>query len=134
MSASPASDPSQSATILLVDDDDALLFLLSEQLTAMGHDVVSVSSGVVAWQMVESGLTFDLLLSDVKLPGGLGGFELANKLLAQHPEKAVLLMSGYGQNIGQTPDGVDAEVILKTTPPDALAKKIANALARDKPT
>ncbi|MEJ6394170.1 response regulator [Gymnodinialimonas sp. 2305UL16-5] len=128
MSVSSDVSGTRKPTLILVEDDEALLFLLSEQLTEMGYDLVPVSSGSVAWQLIEDGLGFDLLISDVVLPGGIGGFELTRRVQQLHPDKPALLLSGYGRHVGDAPSDVNAQVLPKTTSPDLLGDEIVALL------
>ncbi len=85
----------RAARVLLVDDDDAVRGMLQRVLVRAGHVVTVASSSREALALAE-GATFDLLLTDVVMPG-MGGVELTNRLRARFPELRVLLFSGYPQ-------------------------------------
>lgn len=76
----------QGERIFLVEDEAELRTVMEVMIEMLGYDVVSADSGKKALEMVESGLNFDLLLTDVVMPGGVGGFELARPaaLAASH--------------------------------------------------
>jgi len=83
------------ATVLLVDDEPAVLKILGAELTLHGYTVLQAEDYYTALQAAESHCgRIDLLITDIALPG-LNGFELARQLLQYRPELRVLLMSGY---------------------------------------
>ena len=82
------------ATVLVVDDNEAIRVLASGILTRAGYEVHEAANARVAIDLVRSGLTPDCLVSDVVMPD-MSGLELAHRLLAEQPGLAVLLISGY---------------------------------------
>jgi PAS domain S-box-containing protein len=82
-------------TVLLVDDELALLELAAESLQMLGYRVLTASNGKQALLKLAEEKAVDLLFSDVVMPGGLNGFELAEQAVALLPELKVLLTSGY---------------------------------------
>ncbi len=82
-------------TILVVDDEEALLELASEILQEMDYRVLTASSGKQALQVLAAEPDITLLLSDVLMPGGINGFELAERAVQMYPQLKVLLASGY---------------------------------------
>ena len=82
-------------TILVVDDEPALLELVDEMLQELGYKVFLASDGKQALQQLEKEPDIDLLISDVVMPGGINGYELAEQAVAKYPELKVLLTSGY---------------------------------------
>ena len=82
-------------TILLVEDDEPVLALGVELLTELGYQVISASNGQAALDEVRGGARFDLLFSDVVMPGGMTGVQLANAIRELRPEARILLTSGY---------------------------------------
>lgn len=98
LSSMPPSSHSElcGATILLVEDETALLAVCRRSLEALGHKVLSASDGpsaMVLWS--EHAAEIDLLLTDMKMPGGTTGLQLAKNLWKVAPELKVILMSGY---------------------------------------
>ena len=81
-------------TILLVEDDDAVRRLVARTLQSHGYHVIEASSPAQALQTVEEQAEFDLLLTDVVMPG-MNGRQLAETLLADRPTLKVLFTSGY---------------------------------------
>ena len=85
-------------TILLVEDDPALRELAVSTLTSLGYGVRQAENGKTALAALEASPEVDLLLSDVVLPGGKNGFELAHEAVARRGDLKVLFMSGYAEN------------------------------------
>jgi signal transduction histidine kinase len=85
----------QGERILLVEDDEPVLALGAEMLTELGYQVTSVPSGQAALDRIQSGTDFDLLFSDIVMPGGLTGVQLAKAVRELRPESRILLTSGY---------------------------------------
>lgn len=83
-------------TILLVEDEPDLLNMTAEIVTGLGYKVLTAASGRKALELVQrDGICFDLLLTDVVMPEGIGGFELARRLRVRSPELPIVYMSGY---------------------------------------
>jgi len=82
-------------TILVVDDELELLELARELLTALGYTVVSARSGKEAMEHLAQRTDISLLFTDVVMPGGMSGYELAELATVSHSKLNVLLTSGY---------------------------------------
>ena len=82
------------ARILLAEDDAATRDMVQRALTADGHQVVVTQDGAEALEKLRGGGSFDLLISDVQMPG-VDGIELVEKGLAGNPKLRVILMSGF---------------------------------------
>jgi two-component system CheB/CheR fusion protein len=93
--AAPAA-PVPRANILVLEDDETVRDLLAQFLTDEGHVVLATGDGAAALQMVAAGaIDPDLLLSDLNLPGGLNGVQVAQKLRdMQHRTTPVIILSG----------------------------------------
>ena len=70
----------------------------AEILQELGYQVLSASNGVSALETLDRGGHVDLLLTDVVMPGGLNGRQLADKVVAKRPGLRVLYMTGYTRN------------------------------------
>lgn len=86
-------------TILLVEDDESVRFVLSQSLSRMGYQLLEAENGSIALEILESGHRVDLVVTDVVMPV-MGGFELAAQLARKHAGVKVLLISGYTQMDG----------------------------------
>ena len=82
--------------ILLVEDDPSVLQMIKMALIALNYDVVSVPDAAQAMTVLNNrGGDFDLLLTDIALPGGVNGFELGAQAAALFPDLKALYTSGY---------------------------------------
>ena len=83
--------------ILLVEDDQQLAVVAGDMLEMMGFEVVIAHSASEAMQMINCLPRIDLLFSDIVMPGGTNGLELANHVRERLPELPVLLASGFSK-------------------------------------
>ena len=87
--------PGGTETLLIVDDEEALLELAKTLLEGMGYRVLTAANGKQALEVLHQEPDIDLLFSDVVMPGGINGYELAEQATAELPTLKVLLTSGY---------------------------------------
>jgi two-component system, cell cycle sensor histidine kinase and response regulator CckA len=93
-------------TILLVDDESPVRQMAKAMLARHGYRVLEARSGPDAiTRFEEAGSEVDLLLTDIVMPGGMTGRELADELTRREPRLAVVYTSGYGRN-AVTPDSI----------------------------
>ncbi len=102
-----------SQKILLVEDEDLIRVLLSEALADEGFQVTDVSTGEAAVELIERGDHFDLLLTDIQLPGPVDGLEIAREVRLRNPTVPILFTTGQ-------PDRMDA---WRTGPGDVFIAK-----------
>lgn len=92
-------DANVQKTLLVVDDDPALLQVVSAFLVADDYKIITATSGINALQFAaDYKQDIDLLLSDFQMPG-ISGIELATQLTSQRPKLKVLLMSGFPEGL-----------------------------------
>ncbi len=84
--------------ILMVEDDPAVRELGVTMLTTLGYDVIEAADGPSALALLERDDTVDLMFTDVVMPGGMHGSELARRARELRPEIRVVLTSGYPQD------------------------------------
>ncbi len=95
---SPASiAPKGAERVLLVDDNDAVRRTAARQLRDLGYDVIEAINGPEALRHLQTGPRIDLLFSDVVMPGGLSGFDLATRAGELFPDLKVLLVTGFAE-------------------------------------
>jgi CheY-like chemotaxis protein len=99
--------PGGSERLLVVDDNEDLLKVTSAMLTSFGYRVVCARNGAEAIQMFESGQEFELLFSDVVMPNGMSGVELAREARRRSSGIKVLLTSGYAGDVLERHRAVD---------------------------
>jgi PAS domain S-box-containing protein len=100
-------------TVLLVEDDPDIRDFVSRTLTGFGYVVREATTGRDALILLATEFAPDLLLSDVIMPGGVSGYDLAIAAHRQRSELRILLMSGYS---GQAPDSLPFDCILLEKP------------------
>jgi CheY-like chemotaxis protein len=83
----------------VVDDNEDLLEVTSAMLTVLGYRVLCARNGAEAIQMFEGGQEFDLLFSDIIMPNGISGVELAREATRLSIGIKVLLTSGYAGDV-----------------------------------
>ena len=81
--------------ILLTEDDASVGIITEALLRDLGHEVTRANDASEALGILRSTAQFDVLLSDIAMPGGMHGIELARTVTRSHPELKVLLVSGY---------------------------------------
>ena len=117
-------------TILVVEDEIFLLDLMSQSLTSLGYEVSSTSSGDEAKALLDSGRRFDIILTDVVMPGELGGFELAAYARTVDPQVGIVYMSGYTGYSDNQMGGVIAPLLPKPCPESTLARTLKEVLGK----
>ncbi len=102
--------------ILVVEDDPLVRVFVTMQLESLGYTTLAASNGAEALRMIEGGAAFDLLLTDVIMPGGMNGRELAEKALKRRPSLKVLFTSGYPEDAIVHHGRLDPGVLLLAKP------------------
>ncbi|SDW05555.1 PAS/PAC sensor hybrid histidine kinase [Pseudomonas syringae] len=85
-------------TILVVDDEPAVRLLIAELLEDLGHVVLQAEKGSDALVILQSKAAIDLLITDVGLPGGMNGRQVADAARDVRPDLKVLFVTGYAEN------------------------------------
>lgn len=118
--------------ILLVEDDDAVAAANAALLESAGHLVVRCpDAGAAAEMLQERAPDFDLVLSDVAMPGPIDGLQLATLVRACHPKLAVLLITGYTDKLDQA-FAHDCDVLSKPCPPEVLLATLTRAVVQQR--
>jgi PAS domain S-box-containing protein len=112
--ATPA--PGGSETILVVEDDALVRNFVVAQLQSLGYQTIAAADSRTAVAQVENGQPFDLLFTDVIMPGGMSGPELADEVARRRPGIKVLYTSGYTDNAIMHHGRLDEGVLLLTKP------------------
>ena len=89
--------------VLVIDDDPTIRMLVAELLAESGYAVIEASDGPAGLKVLNSNARIDLLITDVGLPGGLNGRQVAEAARVSRPNLKVLFITGYAENavIGQ---------------------------------
>lgn len=85
-------------TILVVDDEEGLRFIATEVLEGLGYRVLIANNGIEALEQLKKH-PIDLLFSDVVMPGGVNGYELAEQAVTEFPKIKILLTSGFEKDV-----------------------------------
>jgi signal transduction histidine kinase len=112
---------------LLVEDDKEVSALTNELLGSLGFAVTHVASADAALRALADSREIDVVLSDVMMPGGVSGLELARDIRRRHPGLPVILTTGYVDSVSSMTDG-EFDVLLKPFSGEALAKALGNAV------
>jgi len=105
-----------SETILVVEDDSLVRNFVVVQLQGLGYKTIAVADSRAAMILVENGEPFDLLFTDVIMPGGMTGRQLADEVIKRRPGMKVLYTSGYTDNAIVHHGRLDEGVLLLTKP------------------
>lgn len=126
----PIQLPPEGARILVVDDDVQVLEGVASQLTSLGYCPVVASNGREALEVLAREPHIDLLLTDVVMPGGMGGREVAEEARLMQPNLKVLYTSGYfeGALLRNGKIDVNAQLLTKPYRKNKLAEKVLEAL------
>jgi DNA-binding response OmpR family regulator len=87
-------DNNESANVLVVDDEAAIRYSVSKTLQRVGYTVREASSGEDALEIIRED-SFDVVLTDIRMPPGLDGVELIRRIKDTDPETIVILMTAY---------------------------------------
>jgi PAS domain S-box-containing protein len=117
-------------TILVVEDDALVRKSVTTQIQSLGYQTISVASGAEALAVVERGESFDLLFTDVIMPGSINGRELAEEVVKRRPGMKVLFTSGYTEDAIFHHGRLDPGVLLLAKPYSKaeIARMIRHAL------
>jgi CheY-like chemotaxis protein len=116
--------------VLVAEDESAVLEVLETVLVTAGYDVVSAPTGDVAKALFEADPTFDLLVTDIVMPGSLQGTGLSKALRAVNADLPVVFMSGYAAEATVHGNGLRPEDIrlMKPVKRSDLLCAVAKAL------
>jgi CheY-like chemotaxis protein len=117
-------------TILVVEDDALVRNYVVSQIESLGYKSIAANTGAEALALLEHNVMFDLLFTDVVMPGGMNGRELAERVKRQRPGTRVLYTSGYTENAIMHHGRLDPGVALLNKPyrKAELARKIREVL------
>lgn len=133
--AEKAKDAAPTATgisVLVIDDKASVRFLIEEVLTELGYSVLSAADGAAGLKILRENPGVKLLITDVGLPNGMNGRQVADYARTDQPELKILFITGYAENAavgnGHLEHGM--ELLTKPFGLDQLGKKVADILKR----
>ena len=108
--------------ILLVEDEDLIRLILSEALQDYGFEVTSAANGDEAIAHLGDEHSFDLLLTDIQLPGGLDGLDIARAARRTAPDMPIIFTTGQPDRMDPwSPGAKDAFIAKPYRPSDICA-------------
>jgi PAS domain S-box-containing protein len=127
-----AQHPGSGEMVLVVDDEPSVRMLVVEVLEELGYYAIEAGDGPTALKLLQSAQSVDLLITDLALPGGINGRELADRARALNSGIRVLFITGYAENAvisnGQLPPGV--RLLHKPFSMQVLASRIKEIIER----
>jgi PAS domain S-box-containing protein len=130
---SQAGDSSQGETILVIDDEPTVRMLIAEVLGDLGYKIIEASDGAEALTVLRADTRIDLLVTDVGLPGGINGRQVADAGVALRPGLKVLFITGYAESvvIGQGQAGENTQVLTKPFTVDTLGNRVSSMIGAE---
>jgi PAS domain S-box-containing protein len=118
-------------TVLVVDDESSVRMLVTEVLDDLGYTAIEAADGAAGLKVLQSGARIDLLITDVGLPGGTNGRQMADAARVMRPGLKVLFITGYAENAVLSQGHLDPGMHVLTKPfaMDALASLIRQLIA-----
>jgi CheY-like chemotaxis protein len=112
--------------VLVIDDEPTIRMLVAELLAEAGYAVIEAPDGPAGLKVLESNAKIDLLITDVGLPGGMNGRQVADAARVSRPNLKVLFITGYAENaiVGQNRLEKGMFVVTKPFQVDSLAHRI----------
>ncbi|WBH15128.1 PAS domain S-box protein [Sphingomonas radiodurans] len=117
-------------TILVVDDEATIRHLIDEVLDELGYTVIGAADGAAGLKVLQSGARIELLITDVGLPNGMNGRQVADAARAIRPDLKVLFITGYAENaaVGNGHLEPGMELLTKPFSLDDLTRKVRGML------
>ncbi len=117
-------------TVLVIDDEPIVRMLVNEVLGDLGYNALEAGDGPTGLKVLRSSSRIDLLVTDVGLPGGMNGRQVADAARALRPDLKVLFVTGYAENAVLSHGHLDPGMHVMTKPfaMDALAARIRDLI------
>jgi CheY-like chemotaxis protein len=96
--ATPPLRAEQGETVLIVDDESTVRMLVADVLEEFGYHAIEASDSASGLRIMQSDVRIDLLVTDVGLPGGMNGRQMADAARVTRPDLKVLFITGYAEN------------------------------------
>lgn len=118
------------ATVLVVDDEPAIRMMIVDVLEDLGYLMIEADDAAAGLAMLRSGQTIDLLITDVGLPGGMNGRQMADAGREMRPDLKVLFITGYAEAaiMGSGQFGQGMQVLPKPFAMKLLAERVSTLL------
>jgi PAS domain S-box-containing protein len=121
-----ALEPGHGETVLVIDDEEPIRMLIADVLEEAGYRVLGAADGAAGLKILQAESRIDLLITDVGLPGGLNGRQVADAARQTRPDLKVLFVTGYADNavVGNGFLDPGMQVITKPFPMTTLALRV----------
>jgi signal transduction histidine kinase/CheY-like chemotaxis protein len=119
-------------TVLLVDDDHDVGEVVAEMLVSLGYSVQLAQDAEQAFQLYDESTKIDILVTDLVLPGGTDGIELALLIRQRRPDLPIVLITGYSEALSQHEQIRGAIVLAKPFQRESLATAMSRAVQMGK--
>jgi signal transduction histidine kinase/ActR/RegA family two-component response regulator len=126
--------PGASGSVLLVEDDDAVAALVADMMADLGYEVDRVASAEAALDALATGRPVDAVFSDVMMPGGMNGVQLAEAIRTRHRTLPVLLTSGYADPVRPKAAAIGIRILSKPYRLRELAEALKTIVPADRPS
>jgi PAS domain S-box-containing protein len=124
----------QGETVLVVDDEPTVRMLITDILEELGFTWIEAGDSAAGLKVLQSDVRIDLLVTDVGLPGGMNGRQMADAGRVSRPDLKVLFITGYAENAavgnGQLAPGM--AVLTKPFPMETMAARIRSMIEAGK--
>jgi PAS domain S-box-containing protein len=126
----PVTDSADGETILVIDDEPTIRMLMVEVLEEAGYVVIAAGDGAAGLKILQTDTRIDLLITDVGLPGGLNGRQVADAARIARPKLKVLFITGFAETAAVAHDLLDGgmHLIAKPFAMTAFANKVAEII------
>jgi PAS domain S-box-containing protein len=126
----PVTDSAGGETILVIDDEPTIRMLMVEVLEEAGYVVIAAGDGAAGLKILQTDTRIDLLITDVGLPGGLNGRQVADAARIARPKLKVLFITGFAETAAVAHDLLDGgmHLIAKPFAMTAFANKVAEII------
>ena len=123
-------ESTRAETVLVVDDEPTVRMFVTEVLQQAGYHAIEASDGSTALKILKSNTRIEMLITDVGLPGGLNGRQVADAARLERPDLKVLFITGYAENAAINNGHLDPAMQMLTKPftLDELQAKITHLL------
>ena len=117
-------------TVLVVDDEPGVRMLVTELLGELGYAALEAETGAEALEVLAAAPRIDLLITDVGLPGGMNGRQVADAARVARPDLPVLFITGFAENavVGDGPLESGMALIAKPFAMETLAARVREML------
>jgi len=119
-----------SETVLVVDDEPTIRMLIGDTLSELGYQAIEVGDAASGLKVLDSDAEIDLVVTDVGLPGGMNGKQMADIARTKRPGLKVLFITGYAENAAVSNGHLEPgmQVMSKPFAMDQLAARIRSII------